>query len=219
MPRGLLATFGLAIAVAFAAVAVADQHKHVCPKDGNKEACQKDCPVEKCEKTKHAKCEKKSECTARCPVMGGEVDREIAVDYRGGKVFFCCPGCVDKFEEKTAEYATKANIQLVSTGQAKQKACPITGRDVADGTATEVAGVSVSFCCAGCKSKVTEAKPEEQSKLVFASRSFDKGFAVKTVSEHKHKDKDCDKHKQCDKDEQCGKDKHKECDKDKKDKK
>ena len=47
-----------------------------------------------------------------------------AVEYKGGKVFFCCMGCPKKFTADTAKYATAANAQLVATGQAKQVACP-----------------------------------------------------------------------------------------------
>ena len=59
-----------------------------------------------------------------------------AVDYKGGKVFFCCMNCPKAFAADTAKFAAKANHQLVATGQAKQAKCPFTGEDV--DTATKI---------------------------------------------------------------------------------
>jgi YHS domain-containing protein len=32
-----------------------------------------------------------------CPVTGGPIDKKIFADYEGKRVYFCCAGCVDKF--------------------------------------------------------------------------------------------------------------------------
>jgi hypothetical protein len=100
------------------------------------------------------------------------------VDYKGGKLFLCCPGCTGAFNENTAKYAATANLQLVATGQAKQAKCPLTGGKCNPNTATEVAGVKVCFCCGGCKGKVAKASGDEQLKLVFGNKAFAKGFKV-----------------------------------------
>ena len=116
---------------------------------------------------------------ATCPVSGGPISKEAAVDYRGGKLYFCCPICPAKFDENKAKYAAKANLQLVQTGQAVQKACPLTGGKTNPATAIKVAGVSVAFCCNGCKGKVTKVSAKEQLETVFGEKGFDKAFAVK----------------------------------------
>lgn len=39
-----------------------------------------------------------------CPVMGNEIDPQVFVDYRGVRVYFCCPPCIQKFEANPEKY-------------------------------------------------------------------------------------------------------------------
>jgi YHS domain-containing protein len=115
---------------------------------------------------------------ATCPVSGAAAKQTSSIDYKGGKLYFCCDGCPDSFKKDTAKYAAKANQQLVATGQAKQEKCPLTGGKLNSETVTEVGGVKVCFCCNGCKGKVTKASAEEQMKMVFGDDAFAKAFKV-----------------------------------------
>lgn len=99
------------------------------------------------------------------------------VDYKGGKVFFCCMNCPKKFD--TEKNAVAANHQLVATKQAKQEKCPITGKAIDSEQKTTVNGAEISFCCPNCKGKVAKATGEDQLKMVFSNEAFDKaGFKV-----------------------------------------
>ena len=114
-----------------------------------------------------------------CVVAGNKPAKAgTEVDYKGGKVFFCCMNCPKAFAKDTAKFAEKANIQLVVTKQAKQVKCPMTGKDVNPEVKVKVAGVDVNFCCEGCQGKVSEAKGAEQVTLIFADKPFDKAFKV-----------------------------------------
>ena len=42
-----------------------------------------------------------------CPVMGGKIDKDIFVEYKGQKVYFCCKACVAKFQEAPEQYMAK----------------------------------------------------------------------------------------------------------------
>lgn len=42
-----------------------------------------------------------------CPVMGGAIDKTIFVEYKGKKVYFCCPGCVETFKANPEKYIAK----------------------------------------------------------------------------------------------------------------
>lgn len=109
-----------------------------------------------------------------------DVKESKAVDHNGGKVFFCCPGCIKKWNKDTAKFEAQANAQLVQTGQFVQGQCPISGGDVADDQHSEVDGVKVSFCCGNCKAKVdTAATDEAKRELVFGSKGFEKAFSKK----------------------------------------
>ena len=120
----------------------------------------------------------KPEFKATCPVSGAAAKQSSAIDYKGGKLYFCCDGCPEAFKKDPAKFAAKANQQLVATGQAKQEKCPLTGGKLNSETVTEIAGTKVCFCCNGCKGKVTKASTDEQVKMVFGDEAFAKGFKV-----------------------------------------
>jgi len=43
-----------------------------------------------------------------CPIMDGNpINKALFVEYKGKKVYFCCPGCEDKFTAEPAKYVAK----------------------------------------------------------------------------------------------------------------
>ncbi|MBN1795110.1 MAG: YHS domain-containing protein [Sedimentisphaerales bacterium] len=43
-----------------------------------------------------------------CPIMDGNpIDKNIFVEYKGKKVYFCCAGCKEKFEADPGKYVSK----------------------------------------------------------------------------------------------------------------
>ena len=114
----------------------------------------------------------------KCPVSGKDIVKDASVDYKGAKVYFCCPGCPDAFKADTAKFAAKANQQLVQTKQATQEKCPLSGGKLNPDTAVKVGEVSVTFCCNMCKGKVEKAEGDAQRDLVFSDTAFEKGFKV-----------------------------------------
>ena len=68
-----------------------------------------------------------------CVVSGDEINKKELKDhefstYKEGKVYFCCGGCKMDYDETPAKFSTKANFQLVTTGQYVQSGCPVTGK-------------------------------------------------------------------------------------------
>ncbi len=117
------------------------------------------------------------------PKAAAKADK--AVDYKGGKVYFCCGGCAGKFSADKEKFSTKANHQLVATGQFKQEKCPMSGGKVNAEQTAKVGGVKVSFCCGNCKGKVEKAESlDEKAALVFSEKAFKKAF-VKVKKEKK----------------------------------
>ena len=114
----------------------------------------------------------------RCIVCDKPADSQFASPWRGAAVYFACPNCVEAFESEPKEYSVKANAQLVMTKQARQVACPITGRRVNPKRTLKVAGSSIGFCCVGCQGRVTQAKGDVKLYLVFSKNAFEKGFRV-----------------------------------------
>ena len=65
-----------------------------------------------------AGCKKKTETAApgatsvvveqtTCPVMGGAINKNMFIDYKGKKVYFCCAGCEQKFKANPEQYIAK----------------------------------------------------------------------------------------------------------------
>jgi hypothetical protein len=123
--------------------------------------------------------EEKAKFKATCPVSGKAALEDKTADYKNAKVYFCCGNCPGAFTKDTAKYATKANQQLVATGQAKQIKCPLSGGELNPASNVMVGDVKVEFCCDKCKAKVSEAKGDAQAELVFKDDAFSKGFEVK----------------------------------------
>jgi len=122
----------------------------------------------------------------KCPVSGKAASKDHAVAYKDAEVYFCCENCPKAFKENTAKYATRANLQLVASGQYKEVKCPLTGKALNPETATKVGGVSVEFCCNGCKGKIEALKKKgDRLKLVFNDEAFAKGFEKVSAPEKK----------------------------------
>lgn len=114
----------------------------------------------------------------KCPVSGHPAGKQHVALHNGGKVCFCSAQCAKKFADKPAEFAAKANLQLVQSGQFKLVKCPLEGYTLNPVAALEVGGVNILFCCKGCKNEVRLAQTEdERINLVFGDQPFKKGFA------------------------------------------
>jgi Cu(I)/Ag(I) efflux system membrane fusion protein len=42
-----------------------------------------------------------------CPIMGGPIKKDVFIEYKGKKVYFCCPGCESQFQENPEKYLDK----------------------------------------------------------------------------------------------------------------
>lgn len=42
-----------------------------------------------------------------CPIMDSPIDKALFIEYKGKKVYFCCPMCEDKFNKEPEKYIAK----------------------------------------------------------------------------------------------------------------
>lgn len=63
-------------------------------------------PDASADKHEHHSADSMAEQTV-CPVMGGKINKEIFTEYKGKKVYFCCPGCKPEFEKDPEKYIGK----------------------------------------------------------------------------------------------------------------
>jgi len=111
--------------------------------------------------------DKAADSVGKCPVSGEAANKDHAVDFDGGKVYFCCDKCPKVFAADTKKFAAKAHLQMVATGQLKQTACPFTGKPLNKDQSIEVQGVTVQFCCGNCKKKAAAMSEDELIQAVF----------------------------------------------------
>ena len=45
----------------------------------------------------------------KCPVMGGDIDKDVFIDYKGRRIYFCCADCEKKFLAEPDKYLKKIN--------------------------------------------------------------------------------------------------------------
>ena len=119
----------------------------------------------------------------KCVVSGQRsANRDFKSTHADGEIYFCCGNCKKAFEETPGQFTTKANHQMVLTGQYVQKSCPISGGAVSADHTTAVGGVEIGYCCGKCQAKVA-ALPDmkSQAEAVFGQASFKKNFAKKEI--------------------------------------
>jgi YHS domain-containing protein len=91
-----------------------------------------------------------------CPVSGEPVDTKVFLEQDGKNVYFCCNGCISKYQADPRKYAA-----ALANSYTYQVKCPVTGEEIDPQSFTEVAsGHRIYFCCDSCKPKF-DATPEK----------------------------------------------------------
>ncbi len=49
-----------------------------------------------------------------CPVLGGNVDKNIHTDYKGKRIYFCCSSCDAAFKKDPEKYMKKLEEQGIT---------------------------------------------------------------------------------------------------------
>lgn len=49
-----------------------------------------------------------------CPVMGGAIVKSLFTDYKGKRIYVCCPGCVSVVKNDPEKYINKLEAQGVT---------------------------------------------------------------------------------------------------------
>jgi YHS domain-containing protein len=50
----------------------------------------------------------------KCPVLGGNIDKQVFADYKGQRIYFCCRGCDAEFKNNPEKYVQKLKEQGVT---------------------------------------------------------------------------------------------------------
>lgn len=90
-----------------------------------------------------------------CPVMDEPANLALSVATDDGPVYFCCKGCIPKFQKNPAKYVTKVAAQRKALAHREkvQVICPVTKEPVDRKVSIERDGKTVYLCCKGCVGK------------------------------------------------------------------
>lgn len=102
-----------------------------------------------------------------CPVMGEPIDFSTSVATDDGPVYFCCQGCIKKYEDNPKKYAKPVAAQRSALAKrAKvQVICPVSGEVPLKEFVVEHNGEKVTFCCNGCVGKFQKNPAKYKSAL------------------------------------------------------
>jgi YHS domain-containing protein len=50
----------------------------------------------------------------KCPVLGGNIDKNIYADYKGYRIYFCCKGCDEEFKKNPEKYLEKMKAEGIT---------------------------------------------------------------------------------------------------------
>jgi YHS domain-containing protein len=90
-----------------------------------------------------------------CPIMEGEINKELYADYQGKRIYFCCKGCINMFMKEPDKYMKEMEdqgITLEDTPNPQHK-CPVMGKEVNKELFVDYDGKRVFFCCQMCVDK------------------------------------------------------------------
>ena len=59
-----------------------------------------------------------------CPVMGGEINKALFVDYEGKRVYVCCKMCVAEMKKDPAKYIKKLEAEGITLDKTPKAATP-----------------------------------------------------------------------------------------------
>jgi len=113
---------------------------------------------------------------ALCPVAGEPIDFFTSTETDSGPVYFCCKGCIKKYNANPAKFAkeTAAQRAVLAKLPKIQTKCPISGEpiDISDpGGSAMFHGKKVGFCCGKCAKKF-KSNPESFGAKVAASYTY-----------------------------------------------
>ena len=90
-----------------------------------------------------------------CPIMDDPISLAISTPTDDGPVYFCCTGCIPKFQKDPAKYATEVAAQRKALAhRAKvQVTCPVSKKPVDQKIFVESKGEKIYLCCKDCVGK------------------------------------------------------------------
>ncbi len=115
-----------------------------------------------------------------CPVMGNKINKDVHTDHDGKRIYFCCPGCINKFEKNPEKHIDKLEKKGYTLAKLQTK-CPVSGGDIKKKAYLDHNGKRVYFCGTKCAcSKKFKKNPEKYTKEL-----KEKGYVLEDAPKEK----------------------------------
>ncbi len=100
-----------------------------------------------------------------CPVMGGDIDKNLYVDADGKRIYVCCAGCIEKIEADPLKYIEQLEDKGITLDKTpvSQTTCPLNDGKIDKNLYVDADGKRIYVCCAGCIEKI-KADPQKYIK-------------------------------------------------------
>lgn len=88
----------------------------------------------------------------KCPVLGGVINPKLYYQYKGQKIYVCCPGCIGTVKKNPEIYLKKIQKEQKEIVEAKkivQKNCPVMGGVIIPKYYYKY-NKKIYVCCPGC---------------------------------------------------------------------
>ena len=125
----------------------------------------------------------------KCPIKGGDIDKEVFTDYKGMRIYYCCPGCDKTFLKSPDKFLAQMKADGVTPAKLQAK-CPVSGDAIDKEIFGKTSAGNIYVCCKKCKTKV-EASPE---KYIEQLKKANIVIGAASVEKVDHKDHDHSKH-------------------------
>ena len=84
-----------------------------------------------------------------CPVSGEPIDDKVFAEEKGNKTYFCCEGCLKKYQKEPTRYAA-----ALTSSFTYQTRCPVMDEEIDPTSFIKLkSGHTIYFCCDGCDKK------------------------------------------------------------------
>ena len=115
-----------------------------------------------------------------CPNSGKPIDKSYFADYKGKRVYFCCPACIKAFKADPETYMKKLDEAGVTLEDAPaevkmQTTCPVmTGNEINKNIFADYDGKRVYVCCRSCRRTFRKDPAKYVKKLEDAGITLEK---------------------------------------------
>ena len=123
-----------------------------------------------------------------CPVMGGDIDKELFADHQGKRIYFCCKGCPEALKKDPAKYIKVLEDDGVTIEKTPvpQTTCPLMGRKINKTIFVDHDGNRIYLCCNGCIGKFNDDSGKYLKKLEDAGVTLEKSPEPAAADETDH---------------------------------